>query len=251
MEKVIYVVGIGPGKVDMMTREVFDILGKCDVIIGYTVYIELLKDIFPDKEFASTPMRQEIERCHMCFDYALEGKKVAMVCSGDAGVYGMASPLFELQEKNDKYCDVEIIVKSGVTAANSGASLLGAPLNNDYCVISLSDLLTPWKIIEKRLVAAAAGDFSIAIYNPQSKRRRDYLKKACQILISGGVEPDRACGYASNIGRQNEIFEVCTLMDLMEKDLGMFSTVFIGNSETHMVKTKKGMRLVTRRGYAI
>lgn len=251
MEKVIYVVGIGPGRVDMMTQEVSACLKECDIIVGYTVYIDLLKPYFPDKTFASTPMRQELERCRMCFDYALEGKKVVMVCSGDAGVYGMASPMYELLEKREEYADVRIRVLPGITAANSGAALLGSPLNNDYCVISLSDLLTPWEVIEKRLRAAARGDFAIAVYNPQSHRRRDYLKKACEILLSEGVPAERACGYATNIGRNDEKVEVCTLLELMEKDLGMFSTVFIGNSESRVIRSEDGPLLVTRRGYAI
>ncbi len=251
-EKVIYVVGIGPGKIEKMTREAFDVLESSDVIVGYTVYIDLLKSAFPGKEFASTPMRQEIERCKMCFDLALSGKKVALVCSGDAGVYGMASPLFELLEKNDSYADVEIVVVPGVTAANSGAAILGAPLNHDYCVISLSDLLTPWEQIEKRLVAAVKGDFAVALYNPASHRRRDYLKKACQIMISAGADESRACGFVENIGRDDEKMEICTLLELMEKEVNMFTTVFIGNSQTSVLVTAGGgKKLVTKRGYDI
>ena len=251
-DKIIYAVGIGPGKVGKMTKEAFDVLESCDIIVGYTVYIELLKPSFPNKEFASTPMKQEIERCKMCFDFALGGKKVALVCSGDAGVYGMASPLFELQQRNSQYADVEIIVIPGVTAANSGAALLGAPLNHDYCVISLSDLLTPWETIEKRLVSAVQGDFAIALYNPASHRRNDYLKKACQIMISAGADEGRACGYTQNIGRDDERMEICTLLELMEKEINMFTTVFIGNSKTQIIKSVNGeKKLVTKRGYEI
>ena len=251
-EKVIYVVGIGPGKIEKMTREAFDVLKSSDIIVGYTVYIDLLKTAFPGKEFASTPMRQEIERCKMCFDLALSGKKVALVCSGDAGVYGMASPLFELLEKNDSYEDVEIVVVPGVTAANSGAAILGAPLNHDYCVISLSDLLTPWEQIEKRLVAAVQGDFAVALYNPASHRRRDYLKKACQIMISAGADGSRACGFVENIGREDQKSVICTLSELMDKEVNMFTTVFIGNSQTSVLVTASGgKKLVTKRGYDI
>ena len=251
-QKVIYVVGIGPGKIEKMTREAFDVLEKCDVIVGYTVYIDLLKTAFPCKEFASTPMRQEIERCKMCFDFALAGKKVVLVCSGDAGVYGMASPMFELLEKSELYKDVDIVVVPGVTAANSGAAILGAPLNHDYCVISLSDLLTPWEQIEKRLVAAVQGDFAVALYNPASHRRRDYLRRACDVMISAGADGSRACGFVENIGRDDEKMEICTLLELMDKDVNMFTTVFIGNSQTRVIVTATGeKKLVTKRGYEI
>ncbi len=251
-KKLIYVVGTGPGKPEKMTQEAFIALEKCDVIVGYTVYVELLKDVFPKKEFASTPMRQEIERCKMCFDLALEGKTVAMVCSGDAGVYGMAAPIFELQEKNERYRSVEIVVVPGVTAANSGAAILGAPLNHDYCVISLSDLLTPWETIEKRLRAAVLGDFAVALYNPSSHRRRDYLKKACEIMISAGASSERPCGYVENIGREDQKSVICTLSELKDKEVNMFTTVFIGNSQTQILESSvNGARLVTKRGYEI
>ena len=175
---------------------------------------------------------------------AEKGKTVAMVCSGDAGVYGMASLLYEMSEAHPG-CELEVI--PGITAANSGAAALGAPLNHDYCVISLSDLMTPWEIIEKRLAAAAMGDFCMAIYNPSSHHRADYLKKACDILQKNGVEPERACGYVENIGRENTACEVCTLAELRERQVNMFTTVFIGNSRTKII----GGKLVTPRGYVL
>ena len=252
MDKVVYVVGIGPGKPEKMTREAFDTLESCDIIVGYTVYIDLLRPSFPQKEFASTPMRQEIERCKMCFDFALAGKKVAMVCSGDAGVYGMAAPIFELQEKSPSYENVEIVVIPGVTAANNGAAVLGAPLNHDYCIISLSDLLTPWETIEKRLKAAVAGDFAVALYNPASHKRHDYLRRACEVMISAGANAQTPCGYAQNIGREDEKTVICTLSELMNADVNMFTTVFIGNSQTQVCAgSVNGKRLVTKRGYEI
>lgn len=162
MKHNIYLVGMGPGKEEMMTGEALKALEAADVIIGYTVYIKLLGERFADKEMRTTPMRQEEERCKLCFEEAKKGKQVAMVCSGDAGIYGMASLLYEMGKA---YPDTEIFVIPGITAACSGAAVLGAPLNHDFCVISLSDLLTPWEKIEKRLLAAAGGDFAIAIYN--------------------------------------------------------------------------------------
>ncbi len=244
MSKCIYIVGMGPGYVEMMTDQARQVLQECDVIVGYTVYIDLVKDHFPDKEFATTPMKQEIQRCKMCFDFAMEGKKVALICSGDAGVYGMAAPMYELLPQ---YEDVELVVIPGITAANSGAAVLGAPLNHDYCVISLSDLLTPWEKIERRLVAAIEGDFAVAIYNPSSHKRKDYLKKACEIMLAAGASPTRSCGYVENIGRDDTTSVVCTLEELKDKEVNMFTTVFVGNSQTEIMKDK----LVTRRGYQI
>jgi len=250
MSRMIYIVGMGPGKQEMMTGEARKALEISEVIVGYTVYVELLREHFPDKEFATTPMRQEIERCRLCFDLAAQGKTVAMVCSGDAGVYGMAAPMFELwpeYEKKAGYEDIDLQVVAGITAANSGAALLGAPLNHDYCVISLSDLLTPWEVIEKRLQAAIQGDFSMAIYNPSSHKRKDYLQKACDIMLAAGAACDRACGYVENIGRENEKATVLTLQELREAEVNMFTTVFIGNSESMI----QNGRLITKRGYRI
>lgn len=246
MNKVINVVGMGPGTETMLTPQAKDALDRADVIIGYTVYLDLLKDRYPDKEMLSTPMTKEIERCKLCFSEAAKGKTVTMVCSGDPGVYGMASIMLELVEEAQD--DFDIVVVPGITAAMSGAALLGAPLNHDFCVISLSDLLTPWNLIERRLRAAAEGDFAIAIYNPSSKKRNDYLAKACAIL-GETIEDDRLCGYVRNIGREGEEYRTCTLRDLIEfekcDEIDMFTTVFIGNSETRIINE----RLVTPRGY--
>lgn len=237
----IYIVGMGPGKEEMMTTQALDVLEQSDVIIGYTVYLDLLGERFKGKELLSTPMRQEEERCRLCFSEAEKGKKVAIVCSGDAGVYGMASLMYEIGKTHPQ---TELVVIPGVTAANSGAALLGAPLNHDFCVISLSDLLTPWEKIEKRLQAAAEGDFAIALYNPSSHKRKDYLMRACDILLRS-IEPGRACGYVENIGRDGTKVVACTLEELKEKEVNMFTTVFIGNSGSEMINGK----LITKRGY--
>ena len=247
----IYIVGIGPGKSDGMTIEAKNALEASDVIVGYGVYIDLVRDAFPDKQFAQTSMGKEIERCKLCFDFALEGKAVSMICSGDSGVYGMAEPVLFLQKENSVYQRVEVCVIPGVTAATSGAAVLGAPLNHDFCVISLSDLLTPWEIIEKRLRAAVEGDFAMAIYNPSSHKRADYLKKACQIMLDAGASPDRACGYVKNIGREGTEAHTCTLKELQTAQVDMFTTVFIGNSQSQIVKTGAGTKLLTKRGYKI
>lgn len=239
----IYIVGMGPGNEDMMTGQAIAALERADVIIGYTVYIKLLGEKFQEKELLTTPMRQEKERCHMCFEKALEGKTVALVCSGDAGIYGLASLMYEIGQE---YEGVELEVIPGITAANSGAAVLGAPLNHDFCTISLSDLLTPWDKIEKRLIAAAEGDFVIALYNPSSHKRKDYLMRACDILLRV-LEPERPCGYVENIGREGTDYTVCTLGELKNAQVNMFTTVFIGNEGTKIIDGK----LVTKRGYQI
>ncbi len=244
MSSKIYIVGMGPGTGEMMTPQADQALKNSDVIVGYPVYLKLLGDAYQEKEFLSTPMKQEVRRCEMCFEEAEKGKTVSMVCSGDAGVYGMASLLYEMSETHPS-CELEVI--PGITAANSGAAVLGAPLNHDYCVISLSDLMTPWELIERRLKAAAEGDFCMAIYNPSSRQRVDYLMRACDILLKNGVEPERACGYAENIGRDNTTCVTCTLAELKECEVNMFTTVFVGNSRTKMINGK----LVTPRGYTL
>ncbi len=243
MKSKIYVVGMGPGEEEMMTGQAIRVLEESDVIVGYPVYLRLLGARFSEKEFLSTPMKQEVERCRICFEEAEKGKQVSMICSGDAGVYGMASLMYEI---GAGYPDIEIAVVPGITAACSGAAVLGAPLNHDFCVISLSDLLTPWEKIEKRLRAAAVGDFAIAIYNPSSHKRCDYLQKACDILLEE-IEPERACGYVENIGREGTKAVTCTLGELRNREVNMFTTVFVGNSGSRIMNGK----LVTKRGYQI
>ena len=237
----IYVVGMGPGKEKYMTFEAKEALDNSDIIIGYTVYVDLLREKYKDKELQTTGMRQEVDRCELCLSKAKDGKTVSLVCSGDAGVYGMASLMLQVA-RNDQ--DIEIEVVAGVTAALSGGAVLGAPLGHDFCVISLSNLLTPWELIEKRLKSAAAGDFCIAIYNPSSKSRPDHLKKACEILAED-IESTRPCGIVRNIGREEQSFTVCTLGELSEIETDMFTTVFIGNSKSEIINE----RLVTPRGY--
>ena len=235
------VVGIGPGDYDNMTVGADRALQCCDVIIGYHVYVDLVKQRYPGKEFLSTPMTQEVRRCQMALDIAREGKDVAMVCSGDSGIYGMAALIYELRGESP---DPEIQVIPGLTAACSGAALLGAPLTHDFAVISLSDRLTPWEIIEKRLENAALADLSIVIYNPASHGRPDYLRRACDILLRHLPE-DRVCGIASRIGRDGESSRLLTLAELGTAPVDMFCTVFIGNSMTKSV----GGKMVTPRGY--
>ncbi len=237
----IYVVGIGPGAYEKMTIEAAEALRSCDVIVGYTVYIDLVKDHFPGKEFLTTPMRKEVDRCVMAFEEAKKGKTVAMICSGDAGVYGMSGLMYEV---GVNYPGVELKILPGVTAALGGGAVLGAPLIHDFCLISLSDLLTPWEKIEKRLLLASEADLSIVLYNPSSMKRHDYLQKACDLMLQH-KSPDTVCGIVENIGRDGEAYKVMTLKQLRDTEVDMFTTVFVGNSQTKEISGK----MVTPRGY--
>ena len=263
------IVGTGPGNADEMTARARRAIEDADIIVGYTLYNELLQKEFPDKEYYATPMRHETERCRYALEKAAQGAETVLVCSGDSGVYGMASLVFELaeqmygcagegsrgrsdgkdSEKNNKTCQgqeicPEIEVIPGITAALSGGARLGSPLSNDFAVVSLSDLLTPWDVIEKRLRGAADGDFVIALYNPGSKKRRGHLKKACDIVMERR-SAETPCGIVHNIGREGEHVDIMTLGELRDVQADMFMTVFIGNSKTRVV----GGRLVTPRGY--
>lgn len=237
----VYVVGLGPGAGEQMTVRAEKILEACPVILGYTVYIDLVREQYPEKKFLSTPMKQEVKRCQMAFEEAVKGQDVAMVCSGDAGVYGMAGLIFEIGKE---YPSIQIEVVPGITASSGGAAVLGAPLMHDFAVISLSDLLTPWETIEKRLHAAGMADFVICLYNPSSKKRADYLQKSCDILLQYR-DVGNICGYVKNIGREGETYQILSLKELRDTKVDMFTTVFIGNSRTMELNG----RMVTPRGY--
>ncbi len=237
----ISVVGIGPGSPDKLTPEAGRAIIKADIVIGYRVYTELIKELTEGKTVISSEMRRERERCGKAREYALKGNRVAVVCSGDAGIYGMAGLIFEVCA-NDP--DIEVTVIPGITAALAGGALLGSPLTNDFSVISLSDHLTDKETINKRLRAAGEADLVTVLYNPKSRVRQDSLKEAVEILMER-VPPDRVCGYVKNIGREGEIKKLCTLRELPEEDIDMFTTVFIGNSDTVIING----RMVTERGY--
>lgn len=239
----ISVIGIGPGAYENLTIRADQALKECDVVVGYTVYVDLVKEYYGEKEFLSTPMKREVDRCRLAFEEAKKGKKVAMVCSGDAGVYGMAGLMYEVGEE---FPEVELEVIPGITAALAGGAVLGAPLTHDFAVISLSDLLTPWETIEKRLHAAAKADFCVSLYNPSSKKRKDYLKKACDIFLQYKAL-DTVCGYVKNIGREGEEMSILSLKELADTEVDMFTTVFIGNSNTKILREK----MITPRGYQI
>ena len=214
-ENVVYVVGLGPGDVSYLTQEAQSALEHADAICGYKLYIDLIEPEFPCEEYYATGMTQEINRCRWALEKARTGKRVALVCSGDAGVYGMASPLLELAED---YPDVAVEVVPGLTAALSGGAVLGAPLAHDFCV---------------------------ALYNPSSKGRPDYLQKAVRILRANGKGPETVCGLVRNIGREGQSARVLTLAELEDTPVDMFTTVYIGNGNTRALSG----RMVTPRGH--
>ncbi|MDF2586807.1 MAG: cobJ [Anaerocolumna sp.] len=239
----LYIVGFGAGGYEYMTIQAKNAIKNSEIIVGYSVYIDLVKEYFNDKVFFSTPMTKEEERCRWAIEETLKGKTVSLVCSGDSGVYGLASLIYELSTEYEPF---EIEVISGVTAACSGGAVLGAPLTHDFAVISLSDLMTPWEVIEKRLQCSAMCDLVICLYNPSSKKRHDYLKRACEIILQY-QDKDTVCGYVKNIGRAGEISVITTLGELIDESVDMFTTVYIGNSSTKNINNK----MVTPRGYFI
>lgn len=235
------VVGIGPGSLLDMTRRAVDALSNCDTIIGYKSYIELVRGLFLGREFVCGTMTKETERVREALRLADEGKSVCLVSSGDAGVYGMAGLAYEL---SGEYPGVEIEVVPGVTAALSGAALLGAPLTHDFAVISLSALLTDWAIIEERLSAAAASGFILCLYNPGSGRRRDCLVAACDIILKHRA-PETVTGLVKSIGREGESASLQSLVRLRDMQADMSTTIFVGNASTKIINS----RMVTPRGY--
>lgn len=238
----LYAVGFGPGGYEHMTAKAIDVIKNADVITGYTTYVEMLKKYFPDKEYVATPMTKEMDRCRMAVDLADGGKTVAMVSSGDSGIYGMAGILLEI--KAEKKSDVEIETVPGVTAASAAASVLGAPLMHDFAVISLSDLMTPFSLIMKRVDCAGQGDFIVCLYNPKSKKRVDYVEKAADILMKYR-SADTPVGVVRHAGREEEEAYITSLGELKNAPVDMFSIVIIGNSNTYV----KDGKMITPRGY--
>ena len=228
----LYIVGIGPGCAEMMTSQAYECCRRADMIVGYTVYAELMKKIFPEKEYHTTGMKKEEERVRYAMKMA-ETADVALICSGDAGIYGLAWQAYSM---SGEYA-AQIEVVPGISASISGAALLGSPLTCDHAVISLSDLLVPKERIEKRLRACAAADMVTVLYNPSSKKRADYLAWAADIFLEHRPA-ETVCGYARNIGREGQEWGIMTLSELREFEADMFTTVFIGNSDTKVINGK-------------
>ncbi|MGW8193537.1 MAG: precorrin-3B C(17)-methyltransferase [Desulforhopalus sp.] len=238
----LYVVGTGPGSPEHLTVAATEILKKVEVIIGYRTYLELIPDFLAEKEVISSEMMKEVDRCRKALETAASGKSVALVSGGDPGIYAMAGLVFEMARETDSPCAIEIV--PGLAAINSCAARLGAPLMHDFAAVSLSDLLTPWEVIEKRLRAVADSDFVTAIYNPRSKRRTDQIIRAREIFLQHR-SPDTPVGIVTAATRDNEIIVLTTLQAMLEHDITMQSTVIIGNSQTFTWHDL----MITPRGY--
>lgn len=235
------VVGLGPGDTDLLTPRALASIREADLIIGYKTYVDLIQELISDKSVISSGMRKEIDRARLAVDEACAGKNVAVVSSGDPGVYGMAGIVLEVAR--DKV-PVEII--PGVTAATSAASVLGAPLMHDFAVISLSDLLTPWDTISQRLRAAAAGDFIMVLYNPRSKGRPENINQAREILLPL-LNPQTPVGIVRCAQRGEQSSVITTLQDMLDSEIDMLTTVIIGNTQTRVEEGK----MITPRGYQL
>ena len=240
----IYVIGLGPGNSEDMTPRAKKAIEIADEVIGYSTYIELIEKFFPGKKFVSSGMTREIERCELVLEKAQEGKTVALISSGDSGIYGMAGIMLEVANKSGRDGAIEII--PGITSASAAGAVLGAPLMHDFAVISLSDLLTPLDLIYKRIECAAQGDFVICIYNPKSKKRSDYIERARNIILQYR-NASTPVGIVRNAGRENEGYDIATLGDMLNFEIDMFTTVIIGNSQTYV----ENGRIITPRGYNI
>ncbi|NMG43100.1 precorrin-3B C(17)-methyltransferase [Aromatoleum toluvorans] len=243
----IMLVGLGPGSVEHMSGRARAAIAEADTIIGYVTYIRLVADLVEGKEVVKKSMTEELDRAIEALDRARQGKKVALISSGDAGVYGMAGPTFEVlfQAGWTPDSDIEVEIIPGASALNTCAALVGAPLTHDFCAISLSDLLTPWPAIARRLNAAAAADFVVALYNPKSGRRARQIVEA-QRLFLAHRRPDTPVAIVKSAYRPKQRIEFTTLDKMTECDIGMLSTVLIGNSNTFV---RDGL-MVTPRGYA-
>lgn len=244
----ILLIGFGPGADEHLTFRARDAIAEAQVVIGYSTYIKLIEELLDGKEVHRKGMSEELDRVHLAYDMARTGKIVALVSSGDAGVYGMAGPTMEvLAERGwkgaeDEEVDVEVV--PGVTAVNAVASLVGAPLTHDFCTISLSDLLTPWPVIERRVKAAAEGDFVVALYNPQS-RRRDWQLAATRDLLLAHRRPTTPVAIVKSAYRDRQNVVITDLEHMCDYEVGMLTTILVGNSNTYVAAGK----MITPRGY--
>lgn len=240
----IIVAGIGPGSEADITPAVWNALKEADVIIGYNYYFKFIQHIVSkDTLCIDTGMKRERERARQAFDYAMKGQTVCVISSGDAGIYGMAPLIYEMKKENG--CSLELITLPGISAFQKAASLLGAPIGHDFCVISLSDLMTPWAIIEKRIFAAAQADFVTAIYNPKSEGRYWQLYRLKEIFLQEGRSGETPVGYVRQAGREEENVVLTTLEKFNPEDVDMFTVVIIGNSQSYNWNNN----LITPRGY--
>ena len=239
---IIHVVGTGPGSADHITPQAIRCLEESDVIIGYSTYLELITPRLVGKEVISSAMMQEVQRCTEAFERAEAGSTVSLVSGGDPGIYAMAGLVYEIAVARNSSAIINVV--PGIAALNGCASRLGAPLMHDFAAISLSDLLTPWEMIEKRLEAAAKADFVMVIYNPKSKKRQEHIARAREIALAHR-DPATPVGIVTAATREHESVVVTTLDDMLNAEITMQSTVIIGNSSTFVWQGK----MVTPRGY--
>ena len=230
----LYVVGFGPGGYEHMTAKCIDVINNADIITGYTTYVEMLKEFFPDKNYLATPMMQEVKRCRMAVEEAMKDQTVAMVSSGDSGIYGMAGIIYQVAEEMN--ADIEIETVPGVTAASAAASVLGAPLMHGG-IEGLADIV---------IDCAGQGDLIVCLYNPKSKKRTGYVEQAAEILMRYR-QPETPVGIVRHAGRKEESKQITTLAELKNAEIDMFSVVIIGNSQTYV----SSGRMITPRGYAL
>ncbi|MDO5788745.1 MAG: precorrin-3B C(17)-methyltransferase [Fusobacterium sp.] len=236
----IYVVGIGPGNMEDISIRAYNILKNVDIIAGYITYVDLVKDEFSEKEFYVSGMKKEIDRCEKVLELAKEGKKVALISSGDAGIYGMAGIMIEVALGSG----IEVEIIPGITSSVAGASLVGAPLMHDQAIISLSDLLTDWEVITKRIDRASDGDFVISLYNPKSKGRTEQIVEAREIMLKYKAATTPVA-LLRHVGREDENYTLTTLEDMLNHEIDMFTVVIVGNSKTYV----KDGKMITPRGY--
>ncbi len=237
-------VGIGPGNLEHLSTRAIEVLKESDCIVGYKTYINLITDLIKGKELIASGMRAEIERAAAALEKAVSGKVVSVISSGDPGVYGMAGLVLEVAKKSNQKIPIEIV--PGISSANAAAALLGSPLMHDHVVISLSDLLTPWGLIEKRLSLAAEGDFVIALYNPKSSERKWQIEKTVEILLAH-KSPDTPVGIVKNAMREGQSIVITRLDEMLTHPIDMTTIVIIGNSTTFVYDDY----MVTRRGYKV
>ncbi|MGL5870634.1 MAG: precorrin-3B C(17)-methyltransferase [Clostridium chrysemydis] len=237
--KKLYVVGIGPGGMDHLSVKALKAIEDSDIVVGYTKYLQMIEPLIKDKEVFKTGMRGEEERCIKALELSRE-KNVSIVSTGDSGIYGMAGLILQLKKDEN----VEII--PGITASSAAASVLGAPLMHDNCNISLSDLMTPYELIKKRVEKASEADFIISLYNPRSKGRPHYLKECIDIMKKHKNE-NTPVGIVKNALREGEEVTITTLKDFDPSIVDMMSIVIVGNNSTYIEKDK----MITKRGYTV
>ena len=242
----LFLLGIGSGDHKDVTAHCIAVLRNCDVVVGYKKYVELVRPFIGDKDVISSGMSQEVERCGQAIAEAKKGKSVALISSGDPGVYGMAGLMLEIIEKKKLWNRFAIEIIPGIPVIHAAAAKLGAPLMNDYVVISLSDLLTPWETIVERITHAAQANFVICFYNPKSERRTKQIKEAKSILLQYR-KPGTPVGLARNVGRKDESVTITTLGRMLRYKIDMVTIVIIGDSTTIV----KNDQMITPRGYRI